>query len=126
MRNPEKGKKLYRAKDEEFTCLGCGKHTDLGYNDIFQTDAYTRFKIECVKESLCGKCLIDQKTQSDKEIELECKLEQTLNRENDHKNCANCTHYWSNYTNNCISDACQRVCSKHEWDKLERMERSYD
>ena len=122
MKNSEKGKKLYRAKDEEFTCQKCGKHTAIGYN-FTQTDAYARFKNECVKENLCGKCLIDQKTQTDKEIELECKLEQALNRENDHKNCANCKNF---RIKPCLLIDPSRVCSKHKWDKLERMERSYD
>jgi hypothetical protein len=61
---------------------------------------------------------------TEKEIIFESRLEQALNRENDHKNCANCIKYRTcNVVKNCDP---QRVCSKHEWDQMERMERSYD
>ena len=62
---------------------------------------------------------------NDKEIILESQLEQALNRENDHKNCANCFKWFEdcNFINRRVPSG---VCSKHEWNKMERMERSYD
>lgn len=60
---------------------------------------------------------------TDNEIVLESRLEQALRRENDHRNCANCVQYRKKP---CMLIDPRRVCSKHEWDKIERMERSYD
>jgi hypothetical protein len=62
-------------------------------------------------------------SQTENEIILESKLEQAKNRENDHKNCANCSKYRKCHIKN--PDPC-RVCSIHTWNEIERMERSYD
>jgi hypothetical protein len=61
--------------------------------------------------------------QSDKEIILESQLEVAMEIIDNLKNCANCVNYREKP---CQLIDPQKVCSKHEWDKMERMERSYD
>jgi hypothetical protein len=60
---------------------------------------------------------------SDRELILESELEQAREMIGDLKNCANCKQYRKKP---CLLIDPTRVCSKHEWNKVERREKSYD
>lgn len=60
---------------------------------------------------------------SDRELILESELEQAKEMIGDLKNCANCINY---HKVPCLLIDPKKVCSKHEWDKIERREKSYD
>lgn len=70
---------------------------------------------------------------SDRELILESELELAREMIGDLKNCANCIHFrFSLKAIKCLKDRdmiCIKpmgVCSNHEWDKIERREKSYD
>ena len=60
---------------------------------------------------------------SDRELILESELADAREMIGDLKNCANCSNYRKKP---CLLIDAKRVCSKHNWDEIERREKSYD
>jgi len=60
---------------------------------------------------------------SDRELILESELADARELIGDLKNCSNCIKFRKVP---CLLKDPKRVCSEHEWDKIERREKSYD
>jgi len=70
---------------------------------------------------------------SDREIILESEMEFLREMIGDLRNCANCKYIRTYQQSKCVAVDKTRgnidpakVCSHHEWDKIERREKSYD